>query len=114
MPVGIAYRWCTKWHRNPTIGHSFYEQSGGTWSALILSSVEYAWIMRAIESAPPPPTKTLNLKLYLEGLYNTVTGLMNQAQGLAGPEFGPGIADQITVELHNASHLMPSLTLTAT
>ena len=45
-------------------------------------------------------TKTLNLKLYLEGLYNTVTGLMKQAQGLAGPQFGTDIADQVTVELH--------------
>jgi hypothetical protein len=44
--------------------------------------------------------KTLSLKLYLEGLYNTGTGLMKQAQGLAGPQFGPGIADKVTVELH--------------
>ena len=44
--------------------------------------------------------KTLSLKLYLEGLYNTGTGLMKQAQGLAGPQFGTDIADKVTVELH--------------
>ncbi|NVO20031.1 MAG: hypothetical protein HXX13_10045 [Bacteroidetes bacterium] len=49
-----------------------------------------------------PPTKTLNVKLFLEGLYNTSTSLMNQAQSISGPQFGSGIADQVTVELHNA------------
>ena len=45
-------------------------------------------------------SKTLSLKLYLEGLY-AGGGVMNQALG-AGyvPQFGPGIADQVIVELH--------------
>jgi hypothetical protein len=47
--------------------------------------------------------KTLNVKLYFEGIYNTGTGVMNQAIGLSGPEFGAGIADQITVELHQST-----------
>jgi hypothetical protein len=50
-----------------------------------------------------PATKTLNIKLYLEGLYNPGTGLMNQAMDAgATPKFGTGIADQVTVELHDA------------
>jgi hypothetical protein len=48
-------------------------------------------------------SKTLSLKLYLEGLY-TGGGMMIEANG-AGyvPQFGPGIADQVTVELHDAT-----------
>jgi hypothetical protein len=46
-------------------------------------------------------TKTLNLKVFLEGLY-AGGALMNQAiDGITGlPQFGPGIADQVNVELH--------------
>lgn len=51
----------------------------------------------------PPAAKTLNLTVFIEGLYNT-NGQMNQANGETGPQFGPGIADQITVELHNANN----------
>jgi hypothetical protein len=50
-----------------------------------------------------PTTKTLNAKLYLEGLYNTGTGMMNQAQDLGpAPKFAAGIADEVTIELHDA------------
>jgi len=47
-------------------------------------------------------SKILNLKLYLEGLY-AGAGLMNQAQGTSGPQYGPGIADVVTMELHDAT-----------
>ena len=47
-----------------------------------------------------PPTKTLNLTMLLEGLY-AGSGSLNQANDGAGAHFGTGIADQITVELHN-------------
>jgi hypothetical protein len=47
-------------------------------------------------------TKALNLKLFIEGLY-AGSGTMNKAQGSAGDQF-PGItADQVTVELRDAS-----------
>jgi hypothetical protein len=45
--------------------------------------------------------KTLNLSVFLEGLYNG-SNRMREANGEAGPQFGEGIADEITVELHNA------------
>ncbi|NVO19821.1 MAG: fibronectin type III domain-containing protein [Bacteroidetes bacterium] len=45
-------------------------------------------------------TKTLNIEVFLEGLY-AGAGLMNSALDNSGPHFGPGIADQVTVELHN-------------
>lgn len=57
-------------------------------------------VLRATEA---PQTKTLNAKLFLEGLYDAGTGLMRQAQGLTGPQFGTGIADQVSIELHNAT-----------
>ena len=45
-----------------------------------------------------PPT--LNLKVFLEGLYNGA-GTMRQAYDEFGPHWVAGIADKITVELHN-------------
>lgn len=49
-------------------------------------------------------SKTLNLKVYLEGLY-AGGGLMNAAMdGITGlPKWGPSIADHITIELHDAT-----------
>jgi len=48
-------------------------------------------------------TKTLNLSsVLLEGLYNS-GGTMRQAWNALGPQWGAGIADHITVELHNAT-----------
>ncbi|NVO20847.1 MAG: alpha/beta hydrolase fold domain-containing protein [Bacteroidetes bacterium] len=47
-------------------------------------------------------TKSLNVKLYLEGLYADA-GVMNQAKGTSGPQFGAGIADQVTIELHQSA-----------
>jgi PKD repeat protein len=45
----------------------------------------------------------LDLTAFLEGLY-AGSGTMNQANNESGPQFGAGIADQITVELHNAGN----------
>jgi carboxypeptidase T len=47
--------------------------------------------------------KYLNLSLLLEGLYDPATGLMNQAKDEYGAHYAAGIADQVTVELHDAS-----------
>ncbi|MBK6964705.1 MAG: hypothetical protein IPH20_12385 [Bacteroidales bacterium] len=49
------------------------------------------------------PNKVVSLTAFLEGLYSG-SGTMNQANNELGPQFGPGIADQITVELHNAGN----------
>ncbi len=49
-----------------------------------------------------PPPKTLNLVLFLEGLYEG-SYTMRQAWANFGPRFDPGIADLINVELHSAS-----------
>jgi hypothetical protein len=47
--------------------------------------------------------KMLNLHVLLEGLYNS-SGTMRQAYDASGPHFGAGIADQITIELHNSAN----------
>ncbi len=46
------------------------------------------------------PLKQLNLQVLLEGLY-AGSGTMNQAYNESGPQFGAGIADEITVEFHS-------------
>jgi PKD repeat protein len=48
-------------------------------------------------------SKNLTLKVYFQGLYNGA-GTMIQARDATGPHFGTGIADQVTVELHNAAN----------
>jgi len=47
--------------------------------------------------------KTLNLTVFLEGLYSG-SGIMNQANNGSGPQYGAGVADQITVELRNSAN----------
>ncbi len=47
-------------------------------------------------------TRTINLSLLIEGLY-TGNGTLKQASDASGPHFGPGVADHVTVELHNSS-----------
>ncbi len=57
---------------------------------------------------PPMPTKArqLNLKVYLQGLYNTTNSNMNQcltADGITA-KWGGNIVDTIYVELHDAAN----------
>jgi hypothetical protein len=50
-----------------------------------------------------PATKAIVLSsLFIEGLYNG-SGTLRQAYDESGPHFEPGIADRITVELHDAA-----------
>jgi hypothetical protein len=49
------------------------------------------------------PIKVLNLNVFLEGLYNG-SGAMNQAADATGPHWPEGVADHITVELHDAAN----------
>ncbi|MFH1119271.1 MAG: BACON domain-containing carbohydrate-binding protein [Bacteroidota bacterium] len=46
--------------------------------------------------------KSLSLSLLIEGLY-AGGGIMNRANDELGPYFGPGIADVVIIELHNAA-----------
>ncbi|MFH1121736.1 MAG: PKD domain-containing protein [Bacteroidota bacterium] len=61
-------------------------------------------------------SKILNLTVYLEGLY-AGSGNMIEANDISGPHFGPGVADQIAIELHNQAdyatieHIVPDVNL---
>ena len=58
----------------------------------------------AIHATGGPSTKTLNLtNVRLEHLYEPGTGTMKQAYNATGPQYSTGIADMITVELHDAA-----------
>jgi len=48
-------------------------------------------------------SKTLNLTVFLEGLYNG-SGTMRKAQNATGDQFPGTTADKITIELHNSDH----------
>jgi hypothetical protein len=48
-----------------------------------------------------PDSKTLNLIVFLEGLFNGVG--LNKSQGDGGDQFPGIVAEEITVELHNSS-----------
>ncbi len=48
-------------------------------------------------------SKTLNLTVFLEGLYSG-SGTMNQANNGFGPQYVAGVADQVTVELRNSAN----------
>ncbi|KAF0198741.1 MAG: hypothetical protein FD166_993 [Bacteroidetes bacterium] len=57
-----------------------------------------------INATPYTPTfKTLNASALLEGLYLS-GGTMRKAQGLTGDQFPGTVADQITIELHDAAN----------
>ena len=59
---------------------------------------------RSLMVTPVASSKTLTLNsILLEGLYDG-SNRMREANGETGPQFGAGIADQITVELHNAAN----------
>ena len=72
------------WH----LIHFQFQDSIGQWSSATSDSVEI--------------TKTLRVKLLLEGLF-AGGGLMNQAKGVSVAQFANGIADTVGVELHNAT-----------
>jgi hypothetical protein len=57
----------------------------------------------ADEFAGGLPARALSLSVFLEGLYDVTTHMMRQAYAVSAPQYGPGIADQITVELRNSS-----------
>ena len=48
--------------------------------------------------------KTLNLSLFLEGLYNNGSGTMHPAMDLSGPHWGATIADKITIQFHSSAN----------
>jgi hypothetical protein len=68
--------------------------------------VNYSDSYQSAASAPftllTPPVKTLNLTVFLESLY-AGSNTMNQAQKSLAAQFAEGIADQVSIELHNST-----------
>lgn len=87
-PAGVTYPGGTQAIAS---GRSFYEGNVDTtaWTALVLSTVDYSWMMRSINVAQP----TLTVKALFEGLN---FGHVNGSEGKM-------IADTVVVELHNAT-----------
>lgn len=81
-PVGPLYPFAAQ-SGAITTGRSFVSNNGTAWSALILTSVEYAWIMRSVNK----PVSTLNLTAMLQGFYDGTTM----------------VSDTVTVELRNST-----------
>ena len=78
----------------PSTDYSFYVQS-------ICGGNNSPWTgPYNFTTSAPSSSKTLNVKVFFEGLFNTSTGMMNQALGSSGPQFGSDIVDEITVELN--------------
>ncbi len=73
------------------------------------SGIYSAWTGPVSFTTQSMANKTLNLKLYLEGLYSGV-GQMRKAQGSSGDAF-PGYADKLSIELRNASTGIAEYTL---
>ncbi len=82
-------------------GNSYYGgfavSGGGFWDGI--SNLSGVLVVASV-----PTSKILNLSsVFIEGLYSG-DGTMNQAQNESGPQFTDGIADEISVELHDAAN----------
>jgi hypothetical protein len=62
-----------------------------------------AWYIDNVNITGVPSTKTLNLNLFIQGLY-AGGGMMNKAQDESGDHFPGNTADKLTIELHNGSN----------
>lgn len=79
---------------NPGTPYSFYVRTNcGAQSSI--------WVGPSDFTTEAAPDKTLQLTVLLEGLFNGTS--LNKAQDNNGDKFAGSIADEITVELHNAT-----------
>lgn len=92
-PMGV-------YNETPSRTGAFYttEITGGTLTELKGYNIKLG--IEAIVGSSPISIRTVNLNVFLEGLY-AGGGAMNQAKDVSGPKFPAGIADKITVELHD-------------
>ena len=76
-------------------------------SNLIFSFVEFTdasyntIVTEQANGSVGPDTKSLDLKVFIQGLYNGANGL-NKSQDELGDHFPGDVAEEITLELHNA------------
>lgn len=67
-----------------------------------LYQYDYWYIDDVSITGTVPVNRTLNLTLFIEGLYDGA-GVMHPAKNESGPQWGSSVADKITVELHSSS-----------
>jgi subtilisin family serine protease len=97
--------WCVvspSGYGNGNMTATFSENTGASRTANITVSVSAEQSVTVTLVQDGVTTKTLNINALLEGLY-AGSGTMRQAADENGPHFAPGVADHITVELHNVA-----------
>ena len=104
VPFNAAWRWqdANRWFYSINCGAAS-SVPGNAWMTVFWNWPEpgqYSDMAFVITSSL---NKTLNLKLYLEGLY-IGDGYMHKAQDEYGEHFPGNTADQVTVELHKATN----------
>ncbi len=97
-----VWRWqeANRWYYPISCSSATYNPASG-WQTVFWTSPspgQYSDMAFEISSG-----KSLTISAKLEGLFNSGTGNMNEARNSAGPMWGDGIADKITLELHDAS-----------
>jgi len=96
--------WCTvtpSGTGNGTIAVAYSENTSGSQrNAIITIQATGHTPVTATINQQVQADKQLNLTVFLEGLFNGIN--MNKAKNATGDQFSGTIADQITVELHNA------------
>jgi PKD repeat protein len=90
--------------QNPVITYN----SPGTFSVSLVATNIYGYDSKVkyafVTVTDPPIYKTLNLTLFLEGLYNPSTNIMNKASGHGGSYFPSTIADLLNVQLRSSEY----------
>jgi hypothetical protein len=101
-----VWRWqeANRWY-NPVNCGAAYLDAFGNWQTITWPTGAMIKFSDLAFSITSMPDKTLDLKLYLEGLYPG-GGLMNKAQDEFGDHFTGDIADLITIELHDAANYL--------
>lgn len=95
LPATGTYYYATRFQLNTGdyVYGGYSESGGGLWDG-----TSYISGLLTVTN-----DKILNINdVFIEGLYSEA-GTMNQAQSLSGAQFEAGIADQVTIELHDAS-----------
>ena len=98
--------WCSvtpSGYGNGILTATYSENTGSSRTANITVSVNAQLYVIVTLVQDAVLTSTLNINVLLEGLY-AGSGTMNQAADENGPHFATGVADQITIELHNAGN----------
>jgi hypothetical protein len=89
----LPYVWEGSQYTTGGVYYKYYQSTDGCDSTLQLN----------LTVLPDPATRTLSLKLFIEGLCSGMpAGVMRASEDENGPEYGTGIADKIEVSLYTS------------